>query len=203
MPKLDYAQQELLRFSVSPIEEDGLTEDDLLGDEELLSETHFADLTNELANKPDGTELAQNLLDDGLLDGSSLATVLDMLAVITSIEELMLLESLSDAQKRQVWSATPETIRNKLKRIREANTATANTATSLANWENFSSKSGDSNQPVLRVGGRVVLLAKPKLTTAELTAIWSVIEIHEGYARIKAENLGIRNYPVSWMVVYP
>lgn len=198
MPKLDDAQQELFHLTLASTEEDGLVDDDLLGDEELLSETHLTDLTRELVTQPEHNQFAQNLPDEDLLDESSLATVLDMLTVITSIEELMLLESLTDAQKRQVWSATSEAIRNKLKRIREANTAA-----SSANWENLNSKSGDSNQPVLRVGGRVVLLVKPKLSTAELTAIWTVIGIHEGQARIKAENLGIRNYPVSWMVVYP
>lgn len=55
---------------------------------------------------------------DALLDASSLQTVLTMLEVIDSIEELSLLETLSLAQKRQVWEATPEVTRLRLKQLR-------------------------------------------------------------------------------------
>jgi hypothetical protein len=55
---------------------------------------------------------------DELLDVSSLNTVLDMLAVIDSAEELTLLELLTPAQKRQVWDATPDHLKRKLKQIR-------------------------------------------------------------------------------------
>src|SRR5689334_20707416 len=43
---------------------------------------------------------------DELLDGSSLKTVLDMLEVIDCVEELDLLETLTVAQKKQVWALT-------------------------------------------------------------------------------------------------
>lgn len=55
---------------------------------------------------------------DLLLDASSLNTVLTMLEVIDSVEELALLETLTLAQKRQVWDATPEIIRIRLKQLR-------------------------------------------------------------------------------------
>jgi hypothetical protein len=54
----------------------------------------------------------------GLLDASSLNTVLVMLEVIDSAEELALLETLTPEQKRQVWNATPEPTRNRLKQLR-------------------------------------------------------------------------------------
>ncbi|NJO80391.1 MAG: hypothetical protein HC827_19020 [Cyanobacteria bacterium RM1_2_2] len=47
-----------------------------------------------------------------LLDASSLNTVLAMLEVIDSAEELALLETLTLEQKRQVWDATPEPVEN-------------------------------------------------------------------------------------------
>ncbi|MCU0567151.1 MAG: hypothetical protein MUF49_11205 [Oculatellaceae cyanobacterium Prado106] len=59
-----------------------------------------------------------------LLDDSSLNTVLDMLAVIDSLEELRLLETLTEPQKRQVWELTPQDVKIRLKQIR----ATANPA---------------------------------------------------------------------------
>lgn len=188
MPKSDSAQQQLFQFTPSPFEpEEGGSEDDLLGDEELLSESHLSE-SHLLVSKLDQTDRA-----DALLDESSLETILDMLAVMNSIEELMLLETLTADQKRQVWAATPETIRSKLKQIREAGFSES------GHWQNLAPL-GDSNQPVLSIGNQVVLIAKPKLTAAELIAIWEVMEVHEGYARIRAKNLGVRNYPVSWMV---
>ncbi|HEY9640490.1 MAG TPA: hypothetical protein V6C57_08400 [Coleofasciculaceae cyanobacterium] len=60
---------------------------------------------------------------DDLLDASSLDTVLDMLAVIDSAEELALLEVLTPAQKRQVWDATPDRLKVRLKQIRSAHPA--------------------------------------------------------------------------------
>lgn len=185
MSKLDYAQQQ---FHLAPLfdQEDGALEDDLLGDEELLSASHL------LTSEP-GTYKSGNEPGDVLLDESSLETILDMLAVISSMEELMLLEALTDAQKRQVWSATPEEIRSKLKQIREAGFAES------VPWQ---TEAGDGNQVGLSVGNQVVLMAKPKLVAAELIAIWEVMAVHEGYARIRANNLGVRNYPISWMVLY-
>jgi hypothetical protein len=55
---------------------------------------------------------------DDRLDDSSLNTVLDMLAVINTVEELALLELLTNAQKRQVWEVTPEEVKTKLRQLR-------------------------------------------------------------------------------------
>jgi hypothetical protein len=116
----------------------------------------------------------------------------------------MLLETLSDAQKRQVWRATPEPVRIKLKQIREASYFESTLEESgPENWNHLEPNLGNSNQPGLSAGNQVVLIAKPKLTAAELIAIWDVIEVHGRSARIKAEQLGIRNYPISWMIGYP
>lgn len=57
---------------------------------------------------------------DARLDESSLNTVLTMLEVIDSVEDLALLETLTPAQKRQVWDATPEDTRIRLKQLRSA-----------------------------------------------------------------------------------
>jgi hypothetical protein len=56
--------------------------------------------------------------EDDLLDEFSLQIVLAMLAVMVSAEELSQLESLTDAQKRQVWTATPEEVKARLKQLR-------------------------------------------------------------------------------------
>ena len=53
-----------------------------------------------------------------LLDTSSLQTVLVMLEVIDSIEDLALLETLTPDQKRQVWDATPDSTRTRLTQLR-------------------------------------------------------------------------------------
>jgi len=227
MPKSDYAQryaqQELLHFPLSSNTEDELAEDDLLGNEELLNEARYESQWSDLAKQSaqpteqprsakqadqntQTTELLHSdratlhLHDDReeLLDASSLATILDMLAVITTIEELMLLESLTEIQKRQVWKATPEAVRHRLKQVREAHVTVSG---SSSTWETLNSKSG-GNQPMLRTGNQIVLVAHPKLTSAELVAIWNVVEVHEDYARIKSENLGFRNYPIKWMLLY-
>lgn len=220
MPKSDYAQQELLHLTLSPVSEDGSLEDELLGDEELLNESRYESQFANFASQPveaiqpaallyserSNPALAPHPSSDTFnhsetaepLDASSLATILDMLAVIASIEELMLLESLTEVQKRQVWSATPEAVRHRLKQIRETNTAVPSASPT---WENLN-PSSSRNQSNLRKGNQVVLVAHPKLTSAELIAIWNVIEVHADYVRIHAENLGFRNYPVKWMMIY-
>lgn len=179
-----------------------------------------------------------------LLDASSLNTVLAMLEVIDSAEELALLETLTPAQKRQVWDATPEPIRDRLKQIRtkpgsqDRVLALPLTAEpSLSELELFgqphdivslrleeSSEVEEAEEtpiepelidldlsnsldlvPQIRlvVGDWVVLQAKPRFTAAELTAIWEVLEVQGHYARIVASKLGIRTYPIAWMMLYP
>ena len=51
-----------------------------------------------------------------LLDQSSLNTVLDMVEAIETAEELALLETLTSAQKRQVWSAISDEQKLRLKK---------------------------------------------------------------------------------------
>lgn len=57
-------------------------------------------------------------MEAALLDPSSLRTVLEMLTVIDSVEELAMLETLTPAQKRQVWDATPESTKVRVRQIR-------------------------------------------------------------------------------------
>lgn len=70
-----------------------------------------------------------------LLDPSSLRTVLEMLTVIDSVEELAMLETLTPAQKRQVWDATPEATKVRVRQIRLnailASSSDTNQATSV------------------------------------------------------------------------
>jgi hydrogenase maturation factor len=54
----------------------------------------------------------------GLLDASSLYTVLVMLDVIDTAEDLALLETLTPEQKRQIWDAIPDSTRARLKQLR-------------------------------------------------------------------------------------
>jgi hypothetical protein len=181
-------------------------------------------------------------LSDSLLDESSLNTVLDMLAAITSAEELALLKTLTIAQKHQVWDATSEPVKARLRQIKaSAHTAISSGSEVEEDEIDYSSEdpveldSSDyseelpseefgqftiapdgsgvdhrlqsfpslSDQLVPVAGDWIVLEAKPKLTTAELIAIWEVVEVQGVQARIKAKGLGMRNYPVSWMRVYP
>jgi hypothetical protein len=173
----------------------------------------------------------QSYSDDNRLDESSLGTVLDMLAVIDTVEELSLLETLTETQKRQVWDATPDPIRTKLKQLR-ASAQTNSPASSaelhlepidetsqdkfaeLDEWDDAESIDGSidlnlnfpqytTGQPTLHPQDWVVLHAHPKLSAAELNAIWEVVEVHQTVARIYAKSIGTRNYPIVWMKRYP
>lgn len=182
-----------------------------------------------------------------LLDASSLNTVLTMLEVINSAEELALLETLSLAQKRQVWDATPEATRIRLKQLRvgaQNGSFSGNSRSSAVSLNGSSAASTQfvdasdllqddaltqveetaatelevhpeeidlmlqeplnlSAQSTVAVGDWIVLQPKPKLSKAELIAIWEVIEVRGNYARIFAESLGTRIYPAAWMIIYP
>jgi NADH dehydrogenase/NADH:ubiquinone oxidoreductase subunit G len=179
---------------------------------------------------------------DDLLDEMSLQTVLDMLAVMVAAEELTQLESLTPAQKRQVWMSTPEDVKVRLRQMKAAaQTESQPTERSEEKGEpeeldeleeseesldemgeaidyadsesiNFINlplfqNSYDLNTPLVeqtfQVGDRVVLKAEPRLTTAELIAVWKIVAIDEEQARIEAKGLGNRQYPISWMVSYP
>jgi len=185
---------------------------------------------------------------DDLLDELSLQTVLDMLAVMVTAEELTQLESLTPEQKRQVWFATPEDVKLRLKRLKASaqaespamgqptdaivETAEVNeseepeeldepeespdeigaidyTDSESINYINlplFQNSYELASAPVkqaFQVGDWVVLTAEPRLTTAELVAVWEIVAIEEEQARIEAKGLGSRQYPMSWMVSYP
>lgn len=166
-----------------------------------------------------------------LLDPSSLSTVLDMLAVIDSAEELTLLEVLTPAQKRQVWDAISEALKNRLKQIR-AGVSLADASlgakpsvppiaqldvqtidaldegtedVSLADLEADLQEvvQAELHHPLPQVGDRVILIAKPQLPSAEIQAIWELVELEEDAAQIYAKGLGTRRYPTSWLIVYP
>jgi hypothetical protein len=186
-----------------------------------------------LPSDSDSIEFAAELLDQ-----SSLNTVLDMVEAIETAEELALLETLTLAQKRQVWQAIPDDQKLRLRKIRETSVLLPSTQPSakvgsfeleeeslqtdlqiedaedltepleaeLA--ENLAENLEDITQsrleqPMPRVGDRVVLLPKPQLTAADLIAIWDVVAIQADHAKITAERLGIRRYPLSWLVIYP
>lgn len=165
-----------------------------------------------------------------LLDASSLNTVLAMLEVIDSAEELALLETLTPEQKRQVWDATPELTRIRLKQLRsktEPQTGVSSEPEFTAQALNVAEGESDEaelnelelseslnpepltesanlvSQVKLTTGDWIVLQAKPQLSTAELTAIWEVLEVQGQSARIIASKLGIRTYPIAWMMPYP
>lgn len=187
--------------------------------------------------------------DNDLLDQFCLNTVLEMLAVIDCVEELALLETLTAAQKRQVWDATPEALKVRLKQIRAASHSPSSHSTSIGDSPNSRELMGEdetgedetgettfedelfateeseealaaiappfdssdsskisftaSHELIPVVGDWIVLKAEPKLSAAELIAIWEVVEMEGEYARIKAKSIGVRLYPANWMIVYP
>lgn len=218
----------------------------MLIDSEIFTEVNategMADLDSDLDSVQ--TRVALNVAPAmALLDASSLNTVLAMLEVIDSAEELALLETLTPEQKRQVWDATPAATRIRLKQLRSKTephtephrgsepefTAQALNATEegedaldeaeLLESEETSielelsealdaaplgSESADLVPQVkLAIGDWIVLQAKPQLSAAELTAIWEVLEVQGQSARIIASKLGIRTYPIAWMMPYP
>jgi len=178
-----------------------------------------------------------------LLDELSLQTVLEMSAVMVTADELTQLESLTPAQKRQVWLATPEEVKLRLKQIKAAAQAESRPVDrsteekeklevlkELEELEESLEEMGEAiddagsesidflNLPLFensygsiepqvestaQIGDWVVLKAEPRLTTAELLAVWKVVAIEGEAARIEAKGLGNRQYPMSWMVVYP
>lgn len=184
---------------------------------------------------------------DDLLDELSLQTVLDMLAVMVTAEELTQLESLTPEQKRQVWFATPEDVKLRLKRLKASAaespaiepTTDAKAGTEALNETEVSEELEEPDESldemgaidytdsesvnfinlplfqssyslnalpteqIFQVGDWVVLTAEPRLTAAELVAVWEIVAIEGEQARIEAKDLGSRQYPISWMVSYP
>lgn len=198
-----------------------------------------------LALRLDVDSMANSATD--LLDASSLHTVLTMLEIIDSIEELSLLETLSVTQKQQVWEATPASTRFRLKQLRMLgssqnhlpsdssrspdliNSALVDAAMPINAADLLTSEHCAIEEtaavdlqaqqeeidlmlqeplnleaaPTVAVGDWIVLQAKPTLTSAELRAIWEVIEVQGNYGRILAQGLGSRWYPTDWMLLYP
>jgi hypothetical protein len=203
----------------------------------------------EASSQPESVTAATQ---DDLLDELSLQTVLDMLAVMVAAEELTQLESLTPEQKRQVWFATPEDVKLRLKRLKASaqaessaveqltdaavgtekvdepeepeeleepeepeesldemgaidytDSASINLIDNLPLFQNSYSLAAPSVDPAFQVRDRVVLTAEPRLTAAELVAVWEIVAIEGEQARIEANGLGSRQYPMSWMVSYP
>ena len=194
---------------------------------------------------PSQPEFVTAATQDDLLDELSLQTVLDMLAVMLAAEELAQLERLTPEQKRQVWFATPEDVKLRLKRLKASaqgespaveqptdarvGTAEANESEepeepeesldemgaiddtdsesinfiNLPLFQNSYGLNASSVDPAFQVGDWVVLTAEPRLTAAELVAVWEIVAIEGAQARIEAKGLGSRQYPMSWMVSYP
>jgi hypothetical protein len=228
---------------------------------------------------------------DDLLDSFSLQIVLDMLAVMTTVEELTQLESLTPEQKKQVWVATPEEVKLRLKQIRagvpveprvvepsveprwvekeedpeeavealevepkelqeleeglgnlseipaegrstdessenekseeesleemgeaissrypqedDYNTLSENSLFDLPLFQSPYDLGEAITPPHFELGDRVVLRAEPRLSAAELIAVWEVVAVQGEQARIEAKGLGSRQYPLTWMVAYP
>lgn len=145
--------------------------------------------------------------DIQLLDASSLSTVLDMLAVIDSTEDLALLELLTSLQKRQVWDATPEIIRLRLKQIRlTANSSPEASENSALETPEAQAQIHESPLPIsstFQKGDRVILLAKPQLTATEMNVIWKVVRVEADQVYVEASGLSDRQYPLAWIVRYP
>ena len=194
---------------------------------------------------PSQPEFVTAATQDDLLDELSLQTVLDMLAVMLAAEELTQLESLTPEQKRQVWFATPEDVKLRLKRLKASAQAESPAAEQLTDarvgteeaneseepeepeesldemgaiddtdsesinfinlplFQNSYGLNASSVDPAFQVGDWVVLTAEPRLTAAELVAVWEIVAIEGEQARIEAKGLGSRQYPMSWMVSYP
>lgn len=212
-------------------------------------------------------ETNRDRVTDELLNASELQTVLDMLAVMETAEELSQLQALTEAQKRQVWEATPETLKQKLWQLR--NSPAPDAAVSIA-AENLQSSEPEleidesevesqtdaeaeledeiedlgqeldlteasyalmqpelggvqsselsnelsqtpavqpsepfyADRPMLRVGDRVVLKPHPKLSAAELKAVWQMERIQGSDGAVSEPTLGTRSYPLAWMIVY-
>lgn len=120
-----------------------------------------------------------------LLDASSLSTVLSMLEVIDSVEELALLETLTPAQKRQVWDETPEATRIRLKQLRAvAASDTSDTATLSASEQGSSSDAsigslGASLTPLLDPSDLPDSIQDDWLTQSEETAAIDLESLEE------------------------
>ncbi|MBW4522961.1 MAG: hypothetical protein KME16_25255 [Scytolyngbya sp. HA4215-MV1] len=143
-----------------------------------------------------------------LLDGSSLATVLTMMTVAETADELDILEMLTEPQQTQVLTALPKEVKQKLCQwyppladrfpLQDYPEPTFPTSEAIV----AITPSQSPAEPDLVVGDRVVLKAKPQLTTVELLAIFEVVAVQEGWVKVRADRLGSRRYAVEWLVLY-
>jgi hypothetical protein len=145
-----------------------------------------------------------------LLDDASLSTVLDMLAVAETVDELAVLDVLTEAEKAQVWTALSDALKQRLQRLQKGETvAPDEERSSLQEKEEVNLdqsptpiSSTPSAEVEWQVGDRVVLKAKPNLTTAELKAIFEVVRIQENLIQVRSFKIGLRRYPTDWLVLY-
>ena len=140
-----------------------------------------------------------------LLDAPSLETAVTIAELIDadSLAELNLLETLTPAQKLQVWEALSEAVQDRLVELRDLADANSGKA-ELGTTANVSADdNAASPAPPLSVGDHVVLHAKPQMKAAELKAIWKVAQINGSNACISTPGITNRTYPMHWMTLYP
>jgi hypothetical protein len=162
--------------------------------------------------QPDLFSLAASNEAVELLDQASLQTVLDMLAVAEMVDELEILEVLTPAGQQQVWDALPKATRLRLKQLQAGVTLAPSCQLpahpTIADEANNQSPTVSEplmtaiDEPELQVGDRVVLNAKPHLTVTELLAIFEVVRIQDNLVQVKAARMGLRRYPMNWLVLY-
>jgi hypothetical protein len=132
------------------------------------------------------------------LQPSDLQTALDILELAETVEDLKLLETLTEPQKRQVWAATTEMVRQKIKHIREA----GNRDATISQPSCPTSLPHPASEPPFHNGDHIVLKAKPSVTTAELLAIFEVMQVEGTLVQVKAKEVGMRRYPLDWCLLY-
>lgn len=144
------------------------------------------------------------------LDRSSLETVLTMLALAETAEELDILEMLTDTQQVQVLDALADDMKRKLCQLHPVLSERFPLLISENSFhqaskvisEAISPDESPLVEPPLAIGDRVVLKAKPHLTTAELLAIFEVVAVQEEWVKVRADRLGTRRYLAEWVVFY-
>jgi hypothetical protein len=156
--------------------------------------------------QPDLHLFPENLQEE-LLSASELTTVLEMLAIVETTEDLDLLQYLTMAQKQQVWDATPVEVKAKVWQIRQSQPQAAPSVEAAKAAAIAPIRADDQSReqvidPAYEVGDWVVLKAEPGLSKAELIAIFEVMQIADNLVQVKAEGVGLRHYPPDWLLLY-